>query len=84
MLPGTSQLKKEITKNPQTVSAAPDFSPIFCRPVPKKAGSALIRRSQWQSTHIHFNGGAENAGQDIAWQDNGGQEKHHAWVEIKT
>jgi len=29
-------------------------------------------------------GGAENAGQDIAGQDNDGQEKHHAWVEIKT
>ena len=29
-------------------------------------------------------GGAENAGQDIAGQDNDGQKKHHAWVEIKT
>jgi len=37
-----------------------------------------------QLPEIVMYGGAENAGQDIAGQDNDGQEKHHAWVEIKT
>ena len=47
----------------------------------------------WRNSHFqnnsrkHFTrytGGAENAGQDITGQDNDGQEKRHAWVEIKT
>ena len=36
--------------------------------------------SLWDATL----GGAENARQDIAGQDNDEQEKHHAWIEIKT
>ena len=52
----------------------------------------VIHTVTYVSANIHFliikyselQWGAENAGQDIAGQDNDGQKKHYAWVEIKT